>query len=444
MEHGERSHTGLNSVAHPLSSLPAELLYEIFSLAVGDSDVGAKCQLDLPPWNISQVSQRWRLISVATPALWCRISIGDEINDWKRRGKALSTLRTILSRSGPTMQVKFLPYPKDKRAKRIARNALGLLVARCHCWTTVDICVTSSRWLQILHWLKGRLPLLRELSISIPHPKIRFSQAPIIHCFSDCPSLKSVVLNSVLIDPPWSQLTKFNLEVLRGDIYKGKSLRFVMALLEPLTSPSVGGEAGEAGVEKAIHFPRVRSLRLCWASLPNKVNLSAPALEALDIYSLTLDSTNKLSLISHLGFQLRTLRISTWILPDHPDIINALILMPNLDTLSLINTYPGLPYRQCIGASFRSLMRHLTRMDCTVQKTHKFLPILRNLAVVNLFIPDVNLLADHQLCVNIVEMIQSRVDAGLVHAEIRVDKDYEAISLDNYASLLALSLERYV
>ncbi|KAJ7609147.1 hypothetical protein FB45DRAFT_1039296 [Roridomyces roridus] len=63
-----------HSVLSSLRRLPPELLAEIFSWTLPDELQGDVSDMNNSPWVLTQVSSRWRDISVATSSLWCNIS----------------------------------------------------------------------------------------------------------------------------------------------------------------------------------------------------------------------------------------------------------------------------------------------------------------------------------------------------------------------------------
>ncbi|KAJ7312408.1 hypothetical protein DFH08DRAFT_645378, partial [Mycena albidolilacea] len=65
------------AILSPLRRVPPELLREIFSwtLPLLESPGEVSHGIGQSPWLITQISSRWRAVSLSTPSLWSRITI---------------------------------------------------------------------------------------------------------------------------------------------------------------------------------------------------------------------------------------------------------------------------------------------------------------------------------------------------------------------------------
>ena len=90
--HAQTRYAELTNCCAPISSLPDELLAKIFALS---QDPAPALPVQLKPLEVivSQVTQRWRRISISDPALWKMISI--------RTSRSIVKLATYLERSRP-------------------------------------------------------------------------------------------------------------------------------------------------------------------------------------------------------------------------------------------------------------------------------------------------------------------------------------------------------
>ncbi|KAJ7126266.1 hypothetical protein C8R44DRAFT_668618, partial [Mycena epipterygia] len=69
-------HAQNNSILSPLRRMPSEVLAEIFSWTLSAEPLsGDRSAVEDSPWVLTQVSHRWRVLSLSTPALWSLVVI---------------------------------------------------------------------------------------------------------------------------------------------------------------------------------------------------------------------------------------------------------------------------------------------------------------------------------------------------------------------------------
>ncbi|KAJ7505513.1 hypothetical protein B0H11DRAFT_426829 [Mycena galericulata] len=130
---------------HFIHRLPVEILARIFVLGAEDDD--------MLPVAVSHVCRSWRSISLHTPSLWRRISLGPQQRMWRER---------IYRAKACCLDVQLLPW-RTNRSRRIVPQALD-----AH---TVQMCMHLvlpfiHRWRSLEIVLPGYEPFLANAALS--------------------------------------------------------------------------------------------------------------------------------------------------------------------------------------------------------------------------------------------------------------------------------------
>ncbi|KAJ7464476.1 hypothetical protein FB451DRAFT_1561757 [Mycena latifolia] len=182
----------------PLRRMPTEILSIVFDLALLVERYPAHGQA---LWAISQTCARWHTIMLSQPALWAVVNL----HLWGCLDNNPYRLETQLRRSGQLpLQIAVScsdvsdPAPEEPRI-------LSMLVEHCLRWETFALSfqLENDEW--DLGLIQGRLPLLRELDISMdppepgedasyddPYPVPEFYT---LDYFRDAPNLRHVSIN---------------------------------------------------------------------------------------------------------------------------------------------------------------------------------------------------------------------------------------------------------
>jgi hypothetical protein len=128
----------------PVHSLSDDILYAIFMLVFDTDSVGTETQyLQVPPWNLSAVCQRWRSITINSPSLWIdsttaphHLVCPSSTKQNRVCTNALDIRRNYLqiARSGSLLlKVDFLHKPLC----HLSRSALQAMLFNTHRWGTL-------------------------------------------------------------------------------------------------------------------------------------------------------------------------------------------------------------------------------------------------------------------------------------------------------------------
>ncbi|PBK90577.1 hypothetical protein ARMGADRAFT_1166906 [Armillaria gallica] len=208
-----------------VSSLPVEMLGEIFQLAV-DGDLGsAECDvLDVkhsPNWVISHVCRAWRSVALSMPNLWTFICIEDDSDLLMLDGVPFTDNRATLLREYLARSSQH-PLRITLSSSYDIQKHLEILLPHFDRCTDVSFTIDQEA-LITLSTISGEFPTLERLSIVIDDfshypdlPKDPFSTTPQIDGFCKAPNLRAVSLSRISIfhlELPFSQLQSFT-----GDI----------------------------------------------------------------------------------------------------------------------------------------------------------------------------------------------------------------------------------
>ncbi|KAF7373850.1 F-box domain-containing protein [Mycena sanguinolenta] len=88
----------LDSYKYPVTSLPSEMISEIFMQCLPPYPMCPSLLDNYPPISLTLVCRQWRAIALETPELWRAIALDDESHLWRELSKDAS--RVWIRRSG--------------------------------------------------------------------------------------------------------------------------------------------------------------------------------------------------------------------------------------------------------------------------------------------------------------------------------------------------------
>ncbi|KAJ6481833.1 hypothetical protein C8R45DRAFT_1100240 [Mycena sanguinolenta] len=184
----------LDSYKYPVSTLPDEIIAEIFIQFLPIYPICPPLVGSLSPTSLTQVCRRWRAVAIATPALWRAILIEFSRGYGLEQYQILQLVGAWLGRSGSYP----LSIDMDCAAKNLP-DILSTIVPHRARWEHLNLIIDAD---PLPHLFDGPMPLLRHLDLSL------FECRPFELRAVDVPQLRSV---KVLRDPvaalPWAQLT---------------------------------------------------------------------------------------------------------------------------------------------------------------------------------------------------------------------------------------------
>ncbi|KAJ7983220.1 hypothetical protein DFH06DRAFT_1292481 [Mycena polygramma] len=211
------------AILHPLRRAPAELICEIFALAVDtpeDSGDDGGFGYD-PPWYLGQICRSWRLWALAYPRLWSHITVPSS----PASSLARAAFETLLLRSSNVPLNVCWTVLRDKST--VDDKSADLALAHCRRWDTLRLDLSIGAAAGALDWLlpiKGSIPSLRRLDMLCRGNIVRIPDV-----FSVAPSLCEVLLTdwelayySTEILVPWDQMTHY-----RGAFQEGFQLNIL-------------------------------------------------------------------------------------------------------------------------------------------------------------------------------------------------------------------------
>ncbi|KAJ7605289.1 hypothetical protein FB45DRAFT_490364 [Roridomyces roridus] len=153
-----------HSVLSPLRRLPPEVLAEIFSWTLPPTEKlnGNVSDMKTSPWVLTQVSSRWRDISVSTSSLWCNISVayGGESGEMLLNPR-LEMIRTQVERSGArNLMIQF--HASESHDSAVQVNLFQFLSSHSTRWEQLSIQIAAAL-VPHLVLLRGRLPVLQGI-----------------------------------------------------------------------------------------------------------------------------------------------------------------------------------------------------------------------------------------------------------------------------------------
>ena len=274
-----------NAVLSPIRWVPTEVLEEIFRHCARPYIFDQNSHWRELPWAISQVCRTWREITLNLPCLWNRIPIhlGDNTLANLAAQETFFTGLLARSRNAPLylhVQAPFKEYDWHP--------LISALVP--HSERVEELTINSSTvTMSALRKFKGRLPLLRKLTLSKTslrnHPS-----ALIIDLFEHAPLLREVTLFGLYTHElllPWPQVISFN-----GSRINRTGLSQLVANSLDLERLEIAGYSYGAG-------PRTATLR-CLTSL--KVKLENPTITSNFFFgSLNLPNVEEIEVEEYQG-----------------------------------------------------------------------------------------------------------------------------------------------
>ncbi|KAJ7178304.1 hypothetical protein C8R46DRAFT_1076302 [Mycena filopes] len=190
----------LNLYRYPASTLPTELVCEIFKNCLPTYPVAPPLIGPTSPTLLTQICRHWRAIALATPALWCAFRLDGALDE----ERLLQTVKAWLDRSGRrplSIQMDVLEWMPDAEFVRA-------LVRERARWEYVTLHAT----LEELVPFDGSMPHLRHLELQVPPGGV--PESPVAFQPHQVPSLRTLTLwdwtypTDIL---PWSQLRSLSL-----------------------------------------------------------------------------------------------------------------------------------------------------------------------------------------------------------------------------------------
>ncbi|KAF9025168.1 hypothetical protein BDZ89DRAFT_90238 [Hymenopellis radicata] len=194
----------------PIHMLPAEILFEIFQLAV---DKRPWYAFSKGPWKLGRVCRFWRQIVSAPSTLWSHSSCALSSSPLYYTDDSRAQLSTVFERSSPLS----FHYEMDSLG-----HYLDIVKSHSQRWQNISIFAMPKDYMQLGE--VGELPLLETASLVIYNPNRRkaCTLAHILDRFQYAPKLQSLKLRvDLLLDDlnpmssafPWHQLTHLDVSL---------------------------------------------------------------------------------------------------------------------------------------------------------------------------------------------------------------------------------------
>lgn len=331
LEHAETRYAELTNRCALISSLPDELLAKIFALC---QDPAPALPVELKPVEVivSQVTQRWRRISINDPALWKTISI--------RTSRSTVKLATYLERSRPHPIDVHLQIRQSSHLNQDVRSDIDRIMVLLlrHSSRLAAFRVTSDS----RKGLNAIIPRLRDLSVPLLHSitlhllttderyNIVEHRPDSEHSFYDifrrsAPLLSTVTLDGIglgsLMPPPHSLV---NLEIRNCHHFSSNSLLTERQLREVL--------AASPRLTRLVFFDSV----LDSSAWQDSSLMHMPCLREIELGRLRSHTSGILSHLSAPQLQKLTIRGQM----DEFDILEAFVMAPEITRGNL--TYANL------------------------------------------------------------------------------------------------------
>ncbi|KAJ7146513.1 hypothetical protein C8R44DRAFT_724284 [Mycena epipterygia] len=272
-----------------MQALPTELLRHIFKRTLSSREKAIKngriSFLD-NPWSLTLVSSSWREIALGMPSLWSSLVISIEPLTPSATNYPLPLLQLQIARSG-THPLRVLFVSKEISGDTTQR-LFDALVASCDRWETLELDSASPLKESSLARLRGNLPLLREMYVSVTSPRDQLDRS----IFDSAPQLGTAWLVNPTFDDdsqpeiqpadqivPWTRLTSY--VSTYKDLRQFERLRSAAPNLVECLVAVVIPDSWQAPARPTL-FPHLRKLML--AAPPKFIDsLRLPALEELFI-----------------------------------------------------------------------------------------------------------------------------------------------------------------
>lgn len=340
------------SLIAPIRSLPNELLSEIFEWSC--------CSIynfdHKFPVTLALVSQHWKAIAFATPAIWANIIIGEYSSYSRQRTVSASTCQCkmwLTRLVNKALWVCLLP----SRDRGSDSSALMKLISECARWEYLSYSLNTT-YLPLFHQIQGHLPLLRSLMLNT---ELYLSMNPIsFELFETAPRLQEVTIcNQSLygrLTLPFHQLTRLALLKELPLVMWLEYLQLCPNLISFEADMGEGGLAINPGGAYLTHNC-LRALKLYGRKWNEQRPLNMVVLPALQILDLKIDTEMKLiqpiaNMVSRSGCAVTAFHWSSQMLEDpvvnhlhtFHDLLNLVISLDTLMVPSLLErlTLPSL------------------------------------------------------------------------------------------------------
>ncbi|KAF7340700.1 ABC protein [Mycena sanguinolenta] len=265
------------AILSPLRRMPPEVLSEIFSwtlLSVHDLVGITSFDMAESPWFLTQISSRWRAVSLSTPSLWSRVVIDHR----SANAPALALAETQVHRA-QKLHIHFYGSPEADSEPQI--QMFELLLKHSSRWEDLSIGITPEM-LPLLTALRDGIPSLKR--VWIQWHDVDSSAVQSLDCFQTAPSLVDFGVyhehHFISIAVPIQQLTRYH---LNGPWQTHLTiLKLAENLVEAHISVRFDYEFG-ADKTEIITLPRLR--RVCVSHVEALDYLKAPTLEGLAIWA---------------------------------------------------------------------------------------------------------------------------------------------------------------
>ena len=181
--------------------LPPEVVTEIFHFAEPVVDTDVKRGL----WQLGRVCSYWRSVLLSSPSLWTTIDV-----QWGRT----PIIEEMLSRSGNLLLDVTLGANRTTTAE-VASSVIRTVITASRRWHHINFQSVPDPVLPLLSQLKGRVPLLVELTYDgQTFPELEWLEgAPLLQKLS-IRSEHPLSLSSLSLNLPWSNIRDCNVRPL--------------------------------------------------------------------------------------------------------------------------------------------------------------------------------------------------------------------------------------
>lgn len=351
------------AILTPFRRLPPEIIAKIILHVYHYQDwPRAAVTLDTSRglWIFTRISRVWRDVALSFPKLWSYLRL-DTARPSDRR---LEILKVVLGHSQDLpLSFAFWDYYPHISPKR-----LDILIRESHRWEDVKISIFFPGSITQLNALKGNLPCLRQLHLSIrifSIADVRSEDVPPLDGFEVAPLLRSLIIDrdiDVNLSLPWTQLTDFNERYTHRPLSQLSKINLTTG-----TGVDSSGSAAQSNSNTPILLPRLRIINAQNTSALDFVTV--PALEHLhiDVKHFGSSITSVSSLFRRSQCALKSLMVGEM---DGSSLVDMLRLVPTLTSLRVW------------GASYdRTLISALTAM-----KTSNTLLLLPNLTALEMVV----------------------------------------------------------
>ncbi|KAI5835149.1 hypothetical protein K523DRAFT_261328, partial [Schizophyllum commune Tattone D] len=342
-----------DALVHPCRRLPAEILSEVFLLAVPDNWheklVGRRTL------NFAQVCHLWRNVALTTPRLWTTLRFTEHINPPAKYVTALKDDMAKTAQAPLELNLDVNWYSESasalfssaSTAKTRCDEFWALLWGQSHRWqrVTLDGLPTSAYERLVDH----AFPALASLSITMYGESDSTIRLP-IHIFGNAPKVHSLHItcdspfHPFTFSPSWS-LTELRMYCSEAGTL-ASAIEAILSCGESLRVCHLLSDESCANVQRPTNFPRLEELDLFGNATALCYSFTAPNLQtlAMDTYYNLDDDLNAFvalqSMLARSGDCPSLRKLSLESLDPGPqgrDLIACLRRLQSLEELSLHN-----------------------------------------------------------------------------------------------------------